>query len=128
MSQSEKPKSKRLRVVRRDQNLQRDAKTTDTDAPAGSEGACPHCFGTGMEVVPGEGARRCRCQSPDHRQRLFHAARIPARYQHCTLQGYDAGDSDLSKWAAKVEAQIILDEYLSLDGRGLLFIGAVGVG
>ena len=30
--------------------------------PAGTD--CPHCFGTGMEVVPGEGARRCRCQTP----------------------------------------------------------------
>src|SRR5207302_4523501 len=87
---------------------------------------CPFCFGTGMEVVPGEGARRCRCQTPDHRQRLFQAARIPARYQHCTLQGYDAGDSD-SKWVAKIEADRIINDYLVIDGRGLLFVGSVGV-
>jgi len=72
-----------------------------------------------MEVVPGVGARRCRCQSPDYRERLFRAARIPPRYQHCNLANYDMGDS---------EAQKILDDFLKIDGRGLLFTGAVGVG
>ena len=125
MNQSEKPKSKRLRVVRSGQNPQPEASSTDSTAePAG---ACPYCFGTGMEVVPGEGARRCRCQSPDRRQRLFQAARIPARYQHCTLQGYDAGDSD-SKWVAKIEVDRVINDYLVIDGRGLLFVGPVGVG
>jgi len=89
---------------------------------------CPFCFGTGMEVVPGEGARRCRCQTPDHRDRLFKAARIPPRYEHCTIQGYVAADNELSKWAAKMEAQIVIDDYLTLEGRGLLFSGPVGVG
>jgi DNA replication protein DnaC len=89
---------------------------------------CPRCFGTGMEVVPGEGARRCRCQSSDQHDRLAQSARIPPRYQHCTLQGYEAADNELSKWAAKAEAQIIIDDYLSLEGRGLLLTGPVGVG
>jgi DNA replication protein DnaC len=97
-----------------------------TGEPAGTD--CPHCFGTGMEVVPGEGARRCRCQTPDQRQRLFQSARIPPRYEHCTIQDYVAADDELSKWAAKVEAQIVIEDYLSLDGRGLLFTGPVGVG
>ena len=81
MSPSEKPKSKRLRVVKNEQSGQVPAAEPDSTI----ESSCPHCFGTGMEVVAGEGARRCRCQSPDHRQRLLQAARIPARYQHCTL-------------------------------------------
>lgn len=81
-----------------------------------------------MEVVPGSGARRCRCQTLDHRQRLFQAARIPPRYQHCTIQDYVAADDELAKWAAKVEAQIVIEDYLSLDGRGLIFTGPVGVG
>jgi DNA replication protein DnaC len=58
---------------------------------------------------------------------LFQNARIPARYQHCTLANYDAGDSE-SKWIAKREAQIILDDFLTVDGRGLLLVGPVGVG
>ena len=97
-----------------------------TEAPPSSE--CPHCFGSGMEVVSGEGARRCRCQSPDNRDRLLQSARIPPRYQHCTIQGYEAANDELSKWAAKMEAQIIIDDYLSLAGRGLLLTGPVGVG
>lgn len=128
MTPSEKTKGKGLRVVKTPQDDSAAAENPESTALDAADAACPFCFGTGMEVVTGVGARRCRCQSPDHRQRLFHAARIPPRYQHCTLQGYIAGDSELSKWAAKVEAQIILDDYLSLDGRGLLFIGAVGVG
>src|SRR5712692_10170943 len=123
MSPSEKPKKKRLRVVRGDQA----APAPAADPTSAAEPSCPHCYGTGMEVVPGEGARRCRCQSPDHRQRLFQAARIPARYQHCELQGYDAGDSD-SKWMAKIEADRVINDYLIIDGRGLLFVGPVGVG
>lgn len=128
---SEKSKSKRLRIVT-------GAADGDASAPeerpipeggsSAQDQACPHCFGTGMEVVPEVGARRCRCQNPDHRQRLFHAARIPPRYQHCTLQDYQHADSDTSKWLAKAEAQRILDDYPAIDGRGLVFIGAVGVG
>jgi DNA replication protein DnaC len=94
--------------------------------PASAE--CPHCFGSGMEIVPGEGARRCRCQSSDARDRLLNASRIPARYHHCTIQGYEAANHELSKWAAKMEAQIVIDDYLTLDGRGLLLTGPVGVG
>lgn len=128
---SEKSKSKRLRIVTG--AADGDASAPDErPIPEGGSSAqdqgCPHCFGTGMEVVPEIGARRCRCQTPDHRQRLFHAARIPPRYQHCTLDNYITGDSETSKWVAKREAQILFEHYLELDGKGLLLIGGVGVG
>src|SRR6266849_1137978 len=93
MSPSEKPKNKRLRVVRSDQA----APAPAADPTSAAEPSCPHCYGTGMEVVPGEGARRCRCQSFDDRERLLHAARIPRRYHKCTLANYEAGESD-SMW------------------------------
>jgi DNA replication protein DnaC len=80
-----------------------------------------------MEVVPGEGARRCDCQITDQHERLFQNARIPARYRHCTLANYDAGASE-SMWIAKREAQIVLDDFLVIEGRGLLLVGPVGVG
>src|ERR1700674_3926973 len=128
---SEKSKNKRLRIV---------TGAADGDAPARDERPeterppivqdpdCQYCFGTGMEVVPEVCARRCRCQTLDQRQRLFRSAHIPPRYQHCTLQDYKAADSETSKWIAKAEAQRILDDYPVIDGRGLVFIGAVGVG
>jgi len=126
-SSSDKSAGKHLRIIT---SSEKDSRPDEASSPSQdlTEAACPFCFGTGMEIIPGEGARRCRCQSPDHRQRLLQTARIPPRYQHCTLQGYVAGDAELSKWIAKREAQIVLDEFLSLDGRGLVFVGAVGVG
>src|SRR6266403_4579970 len=117
MNPSEKSKSKRLRVVKSEQA----SPTPAADPNSTAESSCPHCFGTGMEVVPGEGARRCRCQSPDHRTRLFQAARIPPRYQHCTIQNYVTGDDETSKWFAKIEADRIINDFLIGDGRGLLF-------
>ena len=127
MASSDKSENKRLRMVK-----------TSGSAPAANEEAprevskpkddpCPRCFGTGIEVVPGEGGRRCDCQISDSRERLFRSARIPPRYQHCTLANYDAGTSE-AMWIAKREAQIVLDDYLIIDGRGLLLVGPVGVG
>lgn len=127
MSLSEKRNNKKAPAV----GLLETAEPALDAAPEATEqpsAECPHCFGTGMEVVPGAGARRCRCQTPDHRRRLFQSARIPPRYEHCTIQDYVAADDELSKWAAKVEAQIVIEDYLSLDGRGLIFTGPVGVG
>ena len=130
MMPSEKSKSKGLRIVTgaADGTAPLPDGSSTREGPGAQDPGCPHCFGTGMEVVPEVGARRCRCQTPDHRQRLFHAARIPPRYQHCTLQDFKHADADTSKWIAKAEAQRILDDYLVIDGRGLVFVGAVGVG
>jgi DNA replication protein DnaC len=128
---SEKPKNKRLRIVTgaADGAAPESDERPETERPPSVQDPdCPHCFGTGMEVVPEVGARRCRCQTMDQRERLFRSAHIPPRYQHCTLQDYKAADSETSKWIAKAEAQRILDDYLVIDGRGLVFIGAVGVG
>jgi DNA replication protein DnaC len=125
MSSSEKPTTKRLHMVKTgDEPPQLEESPRQT---TGHDGDCPRCFGTGMEIVPGEGARRCDCKGMDDRERLFRNARIPARYQHCTLANYDAGSSE-SMWIAKREAQIVLDDFLIIDGRGLLLVGPVGVG
>lgn len=128
MSSTEKPNTKRLRMVSSPPKDTQPQADENAEATAADGSACPHCFGTGMEVVPGVGARRCRCQTPDHWARLFHAARIPPRYQHCTIQNYVTGDSETSKWVAKREADRIINDFLVADGRGLLFVGPVGVG
>src|SRR5258705_5077456 len=41
---------------------------------------CPVCFGTGMEVVPGKGARPCRCRRKDRRAALLLPYRTPPLY------------------------------------------------
>src|SRR5258708_20255723 len=93
--------------------------------PSVQDPDCPHCFGTGMYVPPGSNvAQRCACQTLDQRQRLFRAAHIPPRYQHCTLQDYKASDSETSKWIANAEAHRILHDYLAFHGPGLAFTRA----
>src|SRR2546421_10926241 len=110
MSLQQKEDSKAVEVI----DPQRDALAELPPQDSQASADCPRCFGTGMEVVPGVGARRCECQSSGSRSRLLDSTHIPPRYQHCTIQGYFAGDNELSKWAAKVEAQIVIDNYLTL--------------
>jgi DNA replication protein DnaC len=88
---------------------------------------CSFCFGTGMEVVPGKGARRCRCRADDTRKRLLEAARIPRRYEGCSLSNYQPGANNGSQLRAFNYAFRLVREYPSAD-RGLLFMGPCGIG
>jgi DNA replication protein DnaC len=88
---------------------------------------CSFCFGTGMEVVAGRGARRCRCRAADRRTKLFEAARIPRRYSECSLESYKPTKGNSSQFLAFNHAYRLVHEYPAID-RGLLFIGSVGVG
>jgi hypothetical protein len=70
---------------------------------------CSLCFGTGMEVVPGKGARRCRCRTQDARAKLMEAARIPRRYEECSLDNYQPTNnngSQLGSVASMKSAQL----------------------
>lgn len=49
---------------------------------------CSRCYGTGMEVVPGRGARRCECRKQEDKATLIQQARIPRRYEGCSLANY----------------------------------------
>jgi DNA replication protein DnaC len=93
------------------------------DEPA----ACAYCFGTGMEVVAGRGARRCRCREQERRQRLLEAARIPRRYERCTLANYHPGPGQGTQLQAFNHAFKLVYEYPAVE-RGLLFTGPVGTG
>ncbi len=90
--------------------------------------ACPRCFGTGLEVVPGKGARRCGCRTENLRTKLLEAARIPQRYAHCSLQNFYNVKGNATIWRAFGEAQRLIREYYPGVDRGLLFMGPVGVG
>src|SRR5215467_9535831 len=113
MSASDKSPTKRLRMVKTG-GVEADSPETPRKQTR-DDSTCPRCFGTGIEVVPGEGARRCDCKITDNRERLFRNARIPPRYQHCTLANSDAGTSE-PMWIAKREAQIVLDDFLIIEG------------
>ncbi|HEX6624871.1 MAG TPA: ATP-binding protein, partial [Pyrinomonadaceae bacterium] len=100
----------------------------DAEATREAPSVCPLCYGTGLEVVPGKGARRCPCRTQNAQAKLVAAARIPRRYEHCSLQNFYNVKGNSYIWRAFGEAQrLIKDYYLGMD-RGLLFMGPVGVG
>src|SRR5215213_8774344 len=91
------------------------------------EPACDRCFGTGMEVVSGRGARRCACRLIDLRRRIFEQARLPKRYEECSLSNYQPATDNPSQMLAFKQAYRLVREYPAIE-RGLLFGGPVGVG
>lgn len=91
------------------------------------EPTCDRCFGTGLEVVTGRGARRCACRSGELHRRLFEQARIPKRHEKCSLSNYQPAADNVSQMLAFKQAYSLVREYPSAE-RGLLFAGPVGVG
>ncbi len=89
--------------------------------------SCSYCFGSGMEVVPGKGAKRCRCRTQDSRAKLLAAARIPRRYEGCSFSNYYPAPGNGAQLLAFNLAFKLVDEYPAMD-RGLLLMGSVGVG
>jgi DNA replication protein DnaC len=108
-----------------------EAAASDSSQPRGSTiaepAACALCFGAGMEVVPGKGARRCRCRTRDTRTKLQEAARIPRRYEECSLANYQPANNNGSQLGAFNHAYRLAREYPAVS-RGLLFMGTCGVG
>ncbi|HYO90666.1 MAG TPA: ATP-binding protein, partial [Pyrinomonadaceae bacterium] len=100
-----------------------------TNSPVSSPepSVCRYCFGTGMEVVEGKGARRCRCRTQSAQSRLLEAARIPRRYDECSLQNYYPAKGNGTQLRAFQYAWRLAREYPAVD-RGLVFMGPVGVG
>jgi DNA replication protein DnaC len=80
-----------------------------------------------MEVVPGRGARRCRCRAEDRRGRLLDVARIPRRFAGCSLSNYRPAEGNSSQLQALGLAHRLVKEYPAVD-RGLLLTGPCGVG
>ncbi|MGH9943597.1 MAG: ATP-binding protein [Pyrinomonadaceae bacterium] len=80
-----------------------------------------------MEVVPGRGARRCRCRTEERRAKLLAAARIPRRYERCSFANYHPVSGNGTQLQAFNYAFKLANEYPAVD-RGLLFTGPVGTG
>ncbi len=95
------------------------------DSP--SPTSCPHCFGSGLEVVTGKGARRCECRAADRGLKLLEAAHIPRRYEGCLLANYRPQQGNASQLRAFTFAHRLVSDYPAAE-RGLLFAGPVGVG
>lgn len=86
---------------------------------------CPVCFGTGMEIVKGKGARVCACQKQDAHTGKLRSAKLPKRYEDCYITNYFP--THPSQVKAKKLAKEFGMTYPAFDG-GLLYTGSVGVG
>jgi DNA replication protein DnaC len=90
---------------------------------------CPDCHGTGFEMstdprgivtsVP------CRCRVSTTGTRRLEAARIPRRYEHCTLQEFNPHHPTQS--AAKAAAEEWVELWPAVE-YGLMFLGPPGTG
>jgi DNA replication protein DnaC len=122
---SAKPNAQRLVVVPDPDELNSSVRGIQ---PETAESAtCSLCFGTGMEVVTGKGARRCICRMHDAQTKLLEAARIPRRYSECSLSNYHPAINNGSQLRAFNYAYRLVHEYPAID-RGILLMGSCGVG
>lgn len=87
--------------------------------------SCPKCFGTGLEVVSGQGARRCDCRRQNSHSVQLDRARIPARYSDCHFTTYKPQNPAQDR-AFKFATKLAMD-YPAVD-KGILLSGTVGVG
>lgn len=93
-----------------------------------AEKICVKCEGTGWLLAAVEGksvARRCDCFYERKTQALWEQARIPRRYQNCSLSNFEV-HNDSHKDALKISRQFVKN--YPAQEVGLLFIGPCGVG
>ncbi len=111
---------------------------------SGGTGECPLCDGTGfrMEERPvatskggGKGklrvAVRCDCQTEQQAAHGLTRARLPKRYEHCSLDNFETRfrEADASLAEALLTARGFVRDYPAYtEGKGMLLVGTVGVG
>ena len=86
---------------------------------------CRICFGTGMEIVEGKGAKPCSCRSKVTQSSLIDKARLPRRYEKCHWNNYAPANST-QRAALELSMQLAMD--FPHTDEGLLLSGPVGVG
>jgi len=95
---------------------------------------CSVCEGSGLRIVEEDGrrvARACECRVERRTARMLERARIPKRYEHCSLDNYESGlrGSHRSLAAAHMRARGFVEEFpVETGGTGLLLTGSIGVG
>ncbi len=101
---------------------------------AGDAQGCPVCRGTGYAIERRDGievAVVCGCRRGASTGATLAAARVPARYEHCTIDGFEVWSRDPGSRNLQARAQRrtreFVDCYPDVD-KGLLFMGSVGTG
>jgi len=91
---------------------------------------CSICGGTGWQTIERGKEReavRCECRVKDRGERLLAAAHIPPRYVQCELSNFNTEGEREPFLEAKGIAEQFVENY-PVEKRGLLFVGAPGVG
>jgi DNA replication protein DnaC len=99
---------------------------------------CPHCHalcadcdGTGFvferDAQDREHARPCSCQDLRYRISLFNQAKLPSQFYDATFDNFDISGHPSLK-SALATARFSFKNYQEGKGKGLLFMGDVGVG
>jgi DNA replication protein DnaC len=104
---------------------ERSLSVTSKKKTNGDEAVCKICFGTGMEVVAGKGAKPCSCRTKITQSGLLSRAKLPRRYERCHWNNYVPGNST-QRAAMEMSMQLAMD-FPNTD-EGLLLSGPVGVG
>lgn len=86
---------------------------------------CDTCYGTGVETVPGKGARPCQCRQRDSHSGFLDRAKLPRRYADCHFHNYKPQNPTQER-AFKFASTLTM-EYPAVD-QGLILMGTVGVG
>jgi DNA replication protein DnaC len=95
---------------------------------------CEKCGGTGWTVAVREGREvvvRCACRSREGRARLLAGSRIPERYLHCTIDGFEIWPDEPGERSSLQRARHRTREFVDLFPaveKGLLFQGRPGTG
>jgi DNA replication protein DnaC len=89
---------------------------------------CALCNGTGWKPADGADGRvtRCDCWRQAMAARLIGAARIPRRYEHCTLSTFITYDNEGLLKAIRA-CRKFADDFPNVD-KGLVLIGPPGIG
>lgn len=92
---------------------------------------CPLCGGMGWRIESQDGrevAARCSCAPQRRLQAALDEARIPPRYAHCTVDGFEIWNKDdPTLRPAKKRTRDFVDCYPAVE-RGIVFMGKVGTG
>jgi len=96
--------------------------------------SCPQCGGSGWKTIPAtsikpQSVARCDCRVENWGDRLLQQARIPKRYEHCTLGNFDSDFPGANRTLAGAlfQANRFVEEY-PLESTGLMLLGPIGVG
>ena len=95
----------------------------------------PHLRRTPASASSSENGRQvaapCVCRIQQRAARMLERARIPQRYEHCSLENYDTHfpSANRTLTAAHLRARRFVEGYpVETDGTGLLLTGSIGVG